>query len=365
MQRFAEIFAVLPDPRAANVSHDLTEILFIAIAATLCGAKTCTDMALFAEAKAPFLRRVLDLEHGTPSHDTFSAVFRLLDPAAFAQVFGRFAAALGTAVESQAGDRTIAIDGKAIRRAYEKGRAHAPKIMVTAWACELRATLAAVPAPNGNEAAAALLLLSYLDLGGATVTADALHCHREMAAAIRARGGDYVLALKGNQGALHRDAETLAESRRRGPSAGTTEIAHDRTEMRRARVIEATALGKAHGFAGLTAIAVVERRRRHGAKEERSTSYFILSRRLKPTRLLEIVRRHWDIENGLHWALDVLLDEDGRRNRKDNAPHNLALLGRFALNVARAETSKGSLAGKLKRAGWDDAFLLKLLAHMR
>ena len=365
MQRFTEIFAVLPDPRAANVSHDLTEILFIAIAATLCGAKTCTDMALFAEAKEPLLRQVLDLKHGAPSHDTFSAVFRLLDPAAFAQVFGRFAAALGEAVGSEAGARTIAIDGKAIRRAYDKGRAHAPRVMVTAWACELRATLAAVPAANGNEAEAALLLLSYLDLGGATVTADALHCHRAMAAAIRARGGDYVLALKGNQGALHRDAEDLAKRRRRGPTAETKEVAHDRTETRRARVIEARALGEAHGFRDLAAIGVVERTRCHGAKAERSISYFILSRRLEPARLLEIVRRHWDIENGLHWALDVLLDEDGRRNRRDNAPHNLALLGRFALNVARAEKSKGSLAGKLKRAGWDDAFLLKLLAHMR
>lgn len=362
MQRFTELFAVLPDPRASNSRHDLTEILFIAIAATLCGARTCTDMALFAEAKAPLLRQILALKHGPPSHDTFSAIFRLLDPKAFAQVFGRFAAAVGAAVGE---GRTIALDGKAMRRAYEKGRAHAPKIMVTAWACEMRATLAALPAVKGNEAEAALHLLTYLDLDGATVTADALHCHREMAAQIRARGGDYVLALKGNQGPLYRDAEALAARYKRGASAETTETAHDRTETRRARVIEAASLGEAHGFAGLAAIGIVERTRRQGAKEERSTSTFILSRRLKPARLLEIVRRHWDIENGLHWALDVLLDEDGRRNRKGNGPHNLALLGRFALNVARADKTKGSLAGKLKRAGWDDAFLLKLLAQMR
>lgn len=363
MQRFTELFAVLPDPRASNTRHDLTEILFIAIAATLCGAKTCTDMALFAEAKAPLLREILELKHGPPSHDTFSAVFRLLDPNAFAQVFGRFAAAVGEAAAGQG--RTIALDGKAMRRAYEKGRAHAPKIMVTAWACEMRATLAALPAIKGNEAAAALHLLTYLDLKGATVTADALHCHREMAARIRARGGDYVLALKGNQGALHRDAEALAAKRKRGASAETTETAHDRTETRRARVIEAASLGEAHDFAGLAAIGIVERTRSRGEKEERSTRIFILSRRLKPARLLEIVRRHWDIENGLHWALDVLLDEDGRRNRKGNGPHNLALLGRFALNVARADKTKGALAHKLKRAGWDDAFLFSLLAHMR
>jgi len=362
MQRFAEIFAVLPDPRAANARHDLIEILFIAVAATLCGAKSCTDMALFAEAKEPMLRQVLRLASGTPSHDTFSAVFRALDPAAFALVFGRFAATVGTTLSGQ---RTIAIDGKAMRHAVEKGKRHAPRVMVTAWAAEARLTLAAQAAPNGNEVAGALQLLTFLDLRDATVTADALHCHREMAAEITKRGGDYVLALKGNQAPLLADAEALVVAAPDGPVAETKQCAHDRNETRRARVVAAPGMAAGHQFAGLAAIGIIERTRECGTASETVTRYFALSKVISPRRLLETVRSHWDIENGLHWTLDLVLDEDRRRTRKDRGPDNLAQLHRFAINLLRTDTSKGSLAGKTKRAGWDDAFLFNLLAHMR
>lgn len=362
MQGFIEIFGVLPDPRAANARHDLVEIMFIALAATLCGATNCTEMALFAQAKETMLRKVLRLKHGVPSHDTFSAVFRALDPSAFAQVFSRFTAAVGKTLGKA---QTIAIDGKAMRHAVDKGRRHAPPVMVTAWGCQLRMTLAARAAAGGNEAAAALELLTCLDLEGATVTADALHCHREMAEQITARGGDYVLTLKGNQALLHSDAQALAAAAPESPTAQTKETAHDRNETRRARVIAAPALAEKHAFAGLAAIGVVERVREAGSRRETTTHLYVLSKEITPALLLDIVRAHWDIENGLHWTLDVVLDEDGRRNRRDHAPANLALLGRFALNLLRADNSKGSLKGKTKRAGWDDTFLFKLLAQMR
>jgi predicted transposase YbfD/YdcC len=362
MQRFAEIFAVLPDPRAANARHDLIEILFIAVAATLCGAKSCTDMALFAEAKEAMLRQVLRLDSGTPSHDTFSAVFRQLDPAAFTLVFGRFAATVGTALS---GPRTVAIDGKAMRHAVDKGQRHAPRVMVTAWAAEARLTLAAHTAPGGNEVAGALQLLTFLDLRDATVTADALHCHRAMAAEITKRGGDYALALKGNQAALLADAEALVAAAPDGPVAETKECAHGRNETRRARVVAAPDLAAKHQFAGLSAIGIIERTRDCGPTSETVTRYFVLSKDMPPGRLLETVRSHWDIENGLHWTLDLVLDEDRRRTRKDRGPDNLAQLHRFALNLLRTDTSKGSLIGKTKRAGWDDGFLFKLLAQMR
>lgn len=362
MRAFAEIFAVLPDPRASNARHDLIDILFIAIAATLCGAKSCTDMALFAEAKEPMLRTVLRLDNGPPSHDTFSAVFRQLDPVAFTQTFGRFAAIVGTTLS---GPRTIAIDGKAMRHAVEKGKRHAPRVMVTAWAAEARLTLAATAAPNGNEVAGALQLLTFLDLSDATVTADALHCHREMAAEITKRNGDYALALKGNQALLLADAEALVVAAPAGPIAETKECAHDRNETRRARVVEAPELAVKHGFAGLAAIGVVERTRECGKTCETVVRYFALSKALTPCRLLETVRSHWDIENGLHWTLDLVLDEDRRRTRKDRGPDNLAQLHRLAINLLRADKSKGSLVGKTKRAGWDDTFLFSLLAQMR
>ena len=229
--------------------------------------------------------------------------------------------------------------------------------MVTAWAAKARLTLAAQAARNGNEVAAALQLLTFLDLRDATVTADALHCHREMAAEITKRGGDYALALKGNQAPLLADAEALVALAADGPIAETRECAHDRNETRRARVVAAPELAAKHAFAGLAAIGGVERTRECGTTCQTVTRYFALSRAISPRRLLETVRSHWDIENGLHWTLDLVLDEHRRRTRKDRGPENLAQLHRFAVNVLRADTSKGSLTGKTKRAGWDDAFL--------
>jgi predicted transposase YbfD/YdcC len=363
MQQFANLFAVVPDPRAANARHVFTEVLFIALAAVLCGAKNCSEMALFGEAKEPLLRRILTLPHGIPSHDTFSAIFRHVDPTAFAQAFGRFTAAIG---KTLSGLKVVAIDGKSIKGAFAKGQRHAPRMLVAAWGAEVRLTLAARPVKGGNEAEAAIELLSLLDLEGATVTADALHCSREMAAGIIARKADFVLALKGNQGPLHACAQALIEAAAAAaPSAETREVAHGRAELRRAVVIAAPGLAEAHRFPGIEAIGRIDSVREVDGVREQTTRLFVLSRMLTPAALLSIVREHWGIETTLHWVLDVVLDEDRQRTRKDHGPANLAMLRRFALNVLRQDTRKGSLTGKMKRAGWDDAFLFSLLAHMR
>jgi predicted transposase YbfD/YdcC len=363
MQQFASFFAVVPDPRAANARHIFSEILFIAIAAVLCGARTCSEMELFGEAKEPLLRRILELPYGIPSHDTFSALFRNLDPTAFVQAFGRFAATIGQALGTKG---VVAIDGKAMRGAFEKGQRHAPRMLVTAWGAQTRLTLAARPVKDGNEAKAAIELLSLLDIKGATVTADALHCSREMAAGVIARGGDFVFTLKGNQGPLHAEAQALLDATApTAPSAETRDVAHGRAELRRAVVIAAPYLAEKHSFPGLAAIGCI-----HGTRDidgvcEEKMRLFALSRVLAPAELLRVVREHWGIETSLHWVLDVVLDEDRQRTRKDHGPDNLALLRRFVLNVLRQDKSKGSLTGKMKRAGWDDAFLFSLLAHMR
>jgi len=206
MDRFAECFEDLPDPRADNALHDLTELLFIALMATLCGATSCTDMALFARLKAYLWQDMLELKHGLPSHDTFSRVFRMLDPQAFETAFRRFMEAFAKGAKIARPKGVIALDGKALRRGYERGKSHMPPVMVTAWAAQTRMALANVLAPNNNEAAGALQLLELLQLKGCVVTADALHCHRGMAKAIVARSGDYVLAVKDNQPALLADA---------------------------------------------------------------------------------------------------------------------------------------------------------------
>lgn len=359
MERFTQCFSALPDPRADNTAHDLTEILFIALLATLCGAQSCCDIALFAKTKEALLRTVLVLAHGVPSHDTFSRVFRMLDPQAFEKAFRQF---MRTFAQSLQG--VVALDGKALRRAYERGKSHMPPIMVTAWSAQTRMALANVLAEGNNEAAAALQLIGLLTLKGCVVTADALHCHRAMAQAIVERDGDYALAVKDNQPALRRDAQAaVAAATRQGASATvTTDDGHGRDEIRVAVVASAGDMAKRHDFPGLQAVAQIKSKR-NGANTER---YFLLSRHYRPPEVLRIVRQHWGIENGLHWPLDVLLDEDLARSRKDNAPANLAVLRRLALNVARANPdAKTSLRGKFKRAGWDEAFLFDMLRHMR
>jgi predicted transposase YbfD/YdcC len=365
MKQFAECFSDLPDPRADNALHDLTEILFIALLATLCGATNCTDMALFARMKAYLWQNVLELKHGFPSHDTFSRVFRMLDPKAFEQAFRRFMKAFAAGANIKPPRGVIALDGKALKRGYERGKSHMPPIMVTAWAAQTRMALANVLAPNNNEAAGALQLLELLQLKGCVVTADALHCHRGMAREIVARGGNYVLAVKANQPVLLREAKAAiaaAESKGHKPLT-TTETAHGRKERRTVMVVPVKGMAERHDFPSLTAIARIKSK---CGKDTILERYFLMSQPYSRQAVLRIVRTHWSIENCLHWPLDVVLDEDLARNRKDNGPTNLAVLRRLALNVARAHPdTKTSLRAKLKRAGWSDAFLFDLIGHMR
>jgi predicted transposase YbfD/YdcC len=367
MGKFKKVFRGLRDPRAANAQHELLDVLFIALAATLCGAKCCSDMAQFGRAKEGLLRQFLRLEHGIPSHDTFSRVFRLLDPQAFERAFGRFM--VGFAKFNRL-DLTgvIAIDGKALCGAYERGRRATPMHLVNVFAVDARMALASRKAPGRNEAAGALEVLGMLCLKHCIVTADALHCHRKFAAAVLGRGADYVLALKENQSKL------FAAAARRFARGGTRSTAerlepstHDRREWRRATVIRDTSLAAANDFPGIVALArVTSRRRPHGGRAERPfIRYYLLSKYIPAKKLLRIVRSHWAIENQLHWILDVVFDEDANRTRKGNAPENLAIVRRLALNVIRSHPAPTSLRQKIKRAGWDDSFLLGVLSHMR
>lgn len=367
METFQVIFADLPDPRDCNAGHDLGEILFIALAGMLSGAQSCVDIAEFGEAKEPLLRQFLALEHGIPSHDTFSRVFRLLDPEAFEACFLRFVAAFGAALGQSAPRGVVAIDGKSLRRAYEKGQAHMPKLMVSAFAAETRMTLAQTVAPDGNEVAGALRLLELLSLKGCIVTADALHCHKRMAEAVRAAKADYVLAVKGNQPALAHDATAILDASGPGhPFAETVDQAHGRSERRKAVVVAAPpSLAAKYRFPGLAAVGRIEAWRTSNGVTNQETRCFVLSMKLTPAKLLSTVRQHWLIENGAHWPLDVVLDEDLARNRKDNGPRNLAILRRMTLNILRAHPDKTSLAVKRKKAGWNNEFLISLWTHMR
>jgi predicted transposase YbfD/YdcC len=367
MGKFKKVFRRLRDPRADNASHDLLDVLFIALAAVLCGAEGPSDMERFGRSKEFLLRGFLRLEHGIPSHDTFSRVFRLLDPRAFENAFRRFMVAFAEFNRLDLSG-VIAIDGKALRGAYERGRSATPMHMVNVFATQARIALASRKAPGRNEAAGALEVLATLCLKHRIVTADALHCHRKFAASVLERGGDYVLALKQNQ------SKMFAAVARRFARAGTRSIAerlepstHDRREWRRATVIRGASFAATHKFSGVVALArITSRRRPHSGRAERPfIRYYLLSKYLPAKKLLAAVRSHWGIENQLHWVLDVVCDEDGSRTRKDNGPENLAILRRLAVNVLRAHPASFSMRQKIKTAGWDDAFLLSLFSHMR
>jgi predicted transposase YbfD/YdcC len=358
MAGFSDCFSEVEDPRAGNARHDLLELMFVALAAVLCGAEDCTDMAAFARAKLGFLRQVLKLEHGAPSHDTFSRVFRLLAPEPFEAAFAKFTKAFAGALTG-----VVAIDGKALRGAYERGRRTSPLHLVNIWAAEARLVIGQRLAPGRNEALGAQQALALLRLDGCIVTADALHCRADTAQVILDTGADYALALKANQPTLLAKAQALIEA-----AAPETEAiqgpakAHDRTEGRAALVVPARDMD----FPGLAAVARVETyAKRAGHPEPVIVRFFLLSTLLSAERMLQVARTHWTIENQLHWVLDVDFGEDAARSRKDNAPQNLALIRKLALNILRHNPEKASIKVKIKRAGWDDTFLLSLLGHMR
>jgi predicted transposase YbfD/YdcC len=367
MRHFRKAFRTLADPRAENARHDLLEILVIALAAVLCGATSCSDMEEFGLSKEGLLRLVLRLEHGVPSHDTFSRVFRLLNPRAFEAAFRRFMAAFAKANGLKL-TGVVAIDGKALCGAYERGGQATPLQLVNVFAVEARMALAQRKAPGRNETAGALEVLDLLCLEGCVVTADALHCHRAFAAAVLERGGDYVLAIKANRGPLFRAVtQQFARSGKRSSAERTELSSHDRREARRATIMRNTSLVAIHDFPGVAAVGRItsRRRRRSQRADPPLVRHYVLSKYMSPKRFLQITRSHWGIENRLHWALDMHFAEDGNRCRKDNAPENLAILRKLALNIHRTHPYGASLRRKIKRAGWDDAYLMATLSHMR
>ncbi len=366
MEPVLTILKEIRDPRDFNARHDLSAILYIALAASLCGGRTCVDYADFAEANAADLAEIVDLPHGAPSHDTFSRLFRLLDADEVAAALTRFTREIRAGLGLGAPKGVIAVDGKSLRRGYERGRSFMPPLMVSLWDAETRISIAACRAPGGNEVAATLALLEALTLKGCIVTADALHCHPAMADAVRASGADYALGLKGNHGPLHRaaiDAFADIDALARWPSHETTETAHDREEWRRATVVGRPR--DAPNFPGLAALGRIQAERRYGDKVQSATRYIALSTPLSPQRLLEVTRAHWSIENNLHWQLDVAFHEDQARSRKDNAPQNIAVFRRIALDILRAHPDKRSIARKMNMARWQKAFFFSLFAHMQ
>ena len=363
MEEFSGLFVGVKDPRRSNATrHDLHEMLMIALLSMLCGGECCTDMERFGRAKESFLRGFMTLRHGVPSHDAFSNLFNALEPRGLQRVLLRLVRGWAKRLE---GD-VVAIDGKALRRSFASATARSPLHLVQAFSTEARLMLGQVRVEaKSNEIAALPALLDMLALKGRLVTADAMHTQRTTAAMVTARGGDYVLALKGNQGTLFEDVKLfLDDPAQAGKLLSCRDVdgAHGRVETRVASVAHDIAwLQDRHDWPGLAAVGKVTATRETRTETATETRYYIMSAKLTPERVQHAVRSHWAIENSLHWVLDTTMNEDRQRNRTGHGPENLALMRRMALNIARNEPGKDAMRGKLKRAGWDNRFLIKMI----
>jgi predicted transposase YbfD/YdcC len=365
-------FSLLPDPRAANARHRLVDILVIALCAMICDADGWDDIEDFAQAKAPWLATFLDLPHGVPSADTFRRVISRLDPDAFEQRFIRWM----NAVVEQSQGRLVAVDGKSIRRSFEKGwdkvgMAH----MVSAFATHNGQVLAQLKTQNkGGELQAIRQLLGLIDLRGATVTIDAIGSQKDIARQIVAGGGAYVLAVKENQPTLHRrvqvEMDDLIRTRFKGvwhDRHEQTDAGHGRIETRRVWVTDQLSwLKQAPAWPGLKSVVCVEAHRQViGQAPSIERRYYITSLAADAQALGQAIRAHWGIENSLHHVLDVSFHEDESRVRRGHGAENLSRLRRIALNrlkAADAYTKRKSIKGRRKIAGWNHQFLLHLIA---
>ena len=363
MDQFVTCWEGLEDPRTGNAKlHDLHELLFIALCTVLCGGQNAVDMAEFAASKEAFLRGFLTLAHDPPSHDTFSRLFRMLDPERFATAFRSFMAVFAKQCQG-----VVAIDGKVLRRSFDRASKKSALHMVSAWGCEQRLVLAQVVTDDkSNEITAVPQLLAMLSLKGTIVTTDALNCQRTIAQQIVDQGGDYALALKRNQETLYDDVAMLFDDPdcKVVTAPPDVDAGHGRIETRTASVSsDIEVLCDIHRWPGLRAIGRVERIREcQGGKTSREIAYYLLSTVLTPERFNTVVRSHWGVENSLHWRLDVVMNEDQSRTRLGHGPQNMAVLRHMALNILQKDTTKGSTRGKFKRAGWNDAYLTRLIA---
>ncbi len=382
-----DCFADLPDPRVERTRlHALTDILVIAICAVLCGAEGWDDIAEFSEAKRDWLKERLPLENGLPCADTYRRLFARLHPQAFGERFVRWVQTVQESTEAQKRpaqkqpalqEKVIAVDGKTLRHSFDTASEQNAIHMVSAFASDTHLVLAQVKVDaKSNEITAVPALLSLLDLTGCIVTADAMSCQKAIAAQIIHQGGDYVLALKGNQETLHDDVRCFFEyaaARKFEEVAHQTwtcvDKDHGRVETRRLWQVDLCHLeGRwadvQQQWTGLSSLLMLQSERQIGDKTTTETRYYLSSLAGDARKAARAIRQHWGIENSVHWVLDVVFDEDASRIRKDNGAQNFSVLRHIALNLLRQEqTHKRGIKTKQKRAGWDNGYLTKLLTN--
>lgn len=359
------ILEEVPDPRVtAIVDHDLPDLLTIALCTILCGGESFYDMEEFGEVRLAWLKTFLRLRNGAPTHDTYNRVFQALDPESFGNVLARWTQSVRTVL----GGEVVALDGKAVRRALNRGED--ARVIVSAWATESGLLLGQRKVKNkSNEITAVPELLRALELAGCIVTADALHCQKDIAKEIIEADADYVLALKGNQGTAFTEIKAfLDEAIQRREShlvfTQTTDKGHGRVEVRRYWQTEKIGwFADREAWVGLRSVGVVEARRTVNGQDSVERRYYLSSLPANAEKFGRAVRGHWGVENGLHWVLDVVFGEDQSRARSGYAVENLAATRRLAINLLRRDhTCKRSIKGKLLRAAIDPDYLKHILS---
>ena len=359
-------FAHVTDPRVdRGTNYDLVEMIFIALTATMCGAQGWADIERFAMAKFEWFERFIPLEKGVASHDTLGRVFARLDTA-------EFLTAMHGWVDEFAGSlrgKGVAIDGKVARGSYDTAAGQSPLHLMTAYATQTRLCLRQMSVDGkSNEIPAVPVLLQLLELSGATVTMDAMHCQVETAQAILDRDADYLLIAKDNQPILHKYLQEkfahCNEEDAKPPGLTqhiTRERSHGRQELRHYYTLPATATDQKllSRWPGLKSFTMVYRQRTIGEQESTEIAYFISSHAPKVRALAGHIRGHWSIENSQHHVLDVTFAEDASRIRQGSAPEISSAIRRMSLNILQLDTTvKDNIRGKRLRAGWDEQVLV-------
>ena len=366
---FLEHFSSLEDPRQAiKVLYPLDEVLLLTLCAVLCGADGWVAVALYGEQKLEFLRRFLPFAKGTPSHDQLGLIFGALDGAAFQSCFISWAQALNHHI-----DGVVAVDGKTLRRSFDRSGGKGAVHMVSAWSSRQKLVLGSRAVDEkSNEITAIPALLELLALKGAIVTIDAMGCQKKIARTIIDKKADYVLGLKGNQGSLRADVELLFKEQYECDfkdmdvsRASTLDGDHGRIETREVFACDDIEwLKERHDWAGLRSIVMIVATRETAKGKEKEQRFYISSLTADAEKLGTAIRTHWGIENSLHWVLDVNFRDDDCRIRKKHAPANFTTVKRMALNALRRAPGKESLKSKRFLAAWNDDFLAKTLAEI-
>jgi predicted transposase YbfD/YdcC len=375
---FEAMLGALPDPRRRQgVRYPLKSVVVTALMAMVCGCDDAESMSLWGEHNAEWLSEFLELPHGTPSQDVFLAVFAALDPAAFSDVMRAWAQLLSQQFKQEG--RHIAVDGKTSRRSFDTQAGQPAIHTVSAWLSDAGLVLGQLKTrTKSNEITAIPELLRTLDLRGATLTIDAMGCQVDIAQEIIKGGGHYLLAVKENQPSLRQDiATTFVQAQQEGRCVSDDETlpvevfsendkGHGRVERRSVTLCrDLRFLNTAERWPGLCFVVKVERERTVLTTQKTSieTAYYIGSEPESPgVKVARFIRRHWSIENELHWVLDMGFNEDQARHRAKNTAQNMTTLRHFAINIVKQDkTRKGGIALARKQAGWSRPYLIQLL----